>query len=148
MPHSYVKIWVHTIFSTKDRALLIPESGEHIIYQKIKDELRELECPVRNINGMPDHVHVLFLLCQQHALMDVLKQIKGATSHWINEQELIPEKFAWQTGYAAFSVSESVVARVDRYISNQKEHHRVKTFWDEYNEFLAAYGLLTEAGNG
>ena len=87
----------------------------------------ESGCPVRIINGMPDHVHSLFLLNPQKAITDIFKQVKGSTSHWINEQNLIKEKFSWQTGYAAYSVSESVLEKVFQYIANQKQHHQKTT---------------------
>ncbi|MDP2688153.1 MAG: transposase, partial [Aequorivita sp.] len=90
---------------------------------------------------MPDHIHCLFLLSPQKSIADVIKQIKGSTSHFINQSNLIPEKFAWQTGYAAYSVSESVVDRVFRYITNQKAHHQKKTFLQEYDDFINLNGL-------
>jgi len=103
-----------------------------------------MSCPVRIINGMTEHVHLLFLLNPQKAIADVMKQIKGSTSHWINEQELIKEKFAWQTGYAAYSVSESQIDKVYNYILNQKQHHQKKTFAQEYGEFIRIHGFTPE----
>jgi REP element-mobilizing transposase RayT len=73
-----------------------------------------------------------------------VKQIKGSSSHFINQQELIPEKFSWQTGYAAYSVSESVVNKVFEYIQNQKIHHQKKTFQQEYDEFIQLVGFSKE----
>ena len=73
-----------------------------------------------------------------------MKQIKGSSSHFINQQELIPEKFSWQTGYAAYSVSESVVNKVFEYIQNQKIHHQKKTFQQEYDEFIQLVGFSKE----
>ncbi len=141
MPHSFNKIWIHSIWSTKERLPLIQSSIEHKVYQFISEQLHEQGCPVKIINGMPDHIHCLFLLNPQKTIADVMKQIKGSTSHFINQTNLIPEKFAWQTGYAAYSVSESVVERVFQYIKNQKEHHQKKTFQKEYEEFLKLYGF-------
>ncbi|WP_228520533.1 transposase [Flavobacterium sp. CSZ] len=94
-------------------------------------ELTELECPVRIINGMPDHVHVLFLQNPEKTITDIVKQIKGSSSHFINREELILEKFAWQTGFAAFSVSESQLDIVYNYIKNQKHHHLKKNGQDD-----------------
>ncbi len=111
------------------------------IYQFISDQLREQGCPVRIINGMPDHIHCLFLLSPQKSIAGLIKQIKGSSSHFINQNDLIAEKFAWQTGYAAYSVSESVVERVLQYIKNQKRHHSKKSFQQEYEEFAKFYGL-------
>jgi len=141
MPHSFNKIWIHAIWSTKDRLPLIHSNVENEIHQFIAEQLREQGCPVRIINGMPDHVHCLFLLNPQKPIAEVIKQIKGSSSHYVNQNNLISEKFAWQTGYAGYSVSESVVEKVFQYIKNQKQHHTQKTFQQEYDEFLKLYGL-------
>lgn len=144
MPHSFNKIWIHAIWATKDRMPLIHPSVENQIHRFISEQLREQDCPVRIINGMPDHIHSLFLLNPQKSMADVVKQIKGSSSHFINENNLIGEKFSWQTGYAAFSVSESIVEKVFQYIQNQKQHHSKKTFQQEYEEFLKLYGFSAE----
>ena len=99
---------------------------------------------VRIINGMADHIHILFLLNQNHSIADVFKQIKGNSSHWINQQNFMTSKFAWQIGYGAFSVSESMVKEVEKYIRNQKEHHKKITFREEYELFIKKYGLLID----
>ncbi len=112
MPHSFIKIWIHAVWATKERQPMNHKSVENNIYQFISEELRALGCPVRIINGMPDHIHCLFLLSRQKSIAEVIKQIKGSNSHFINQANLISEKFSWQTGYAAFSVSESIVDRV------------------------------------
>jgi REP element-mobilizing transposase RayT len=90
---------------------------------------------------MPDHIHALFLLSPQKSIADVIKQIKGSSSHYINANNLIDHKFAWQTGYAAYSVSESAVDKVFQYIKNQKEHHQQNTFQQEYEAFIELHGL-------
>lgn len=141
MPHSFNKIWIHAIWATKYRNELIDFSAEKQVYEYIRQELIDLGCPVRIINGMPDHVHALFLLNPQKSIADVIKQIKGSSSHSINGENLILEKFAWQTGYAAFSVSESQLELVYNYIKNQKKHHLKKNFQDEYEEFIKIHGL-------
>ena len=141
MPHSFNKIWIHAIWATKDRLPLIHSNVEYKIHQFLSEQLREQGCVVRNINGMPDHIHCLFLLNPKKSVADVIKQVKGSSAHFINQQNLIPEKFAWQTGYAAYSVSESVVEKVFLYIKGQKQHHQKKTFQQEYDEFLKLYGF-------
>ncbi|MFP4093565.1 MAG: IS200/IS605 family transposase [Cyclobacteriaceae bacterium] len=141
MPHSFNKIWIHAIWATKERVPLIHFPIEKKVHQFMAEQLRELGCPVRIINGMPDHVHCLFLLSPQKSIADVIKQIKGSSSHFINQNNLIAEKFAWQTGYAAYSVSESVLEKVFQYIKNQKRHHRKKAFQQEYEDFLKLYGF-------
>jgi len=141
MPHSFNKIWIHAIWSTKKRLPLTHPRVETIIHQFIAEQLREQGCPVRIINGMPDHIHCLFLLSPKKSIAEVVKQIKGSSSYFINQNGLISEKFAWQTGYAAYSVSESVVDKVFHYIKNQKQHHMKKTFQQEHDEFMKLYGL-------
>ena len=144
MSHSFNKIWIHAIWATKERLPLLRQNSEQKVYSFIAEQLRELGCPVRIINGMPDHIHCLFLLNPQKSVADVIKQIKGSSSHYINENNIIPDKFSWQTGYAAYSVSESVVEKVLQYIKTQKEHHQKKTYQQEYQEFLKLYGLETK----
>ena len=144
MPHSFNKIWIHAIWSTKDRHPFIHSNVEHKIYHFISEQFREQGCPVSIINGMPDHLHCLFLLSPQKSIAEVIKQIKGSSSHYINQNNLIVDKFSWQTGYAAYSVSESVVDKVHNYIHNQKQHHAKKTFQQEYDEFIKLYGLENE----
>ena len=141
MPHSFNKIWIHAIWATKERMPLIYPTIEKKIHQYISEQLIEQGCPVRIINDMPDHIHCLFLLNPQKSISEVIKQIKGSSSHFINQNNLIAEKFAWQTGYAAYSVSESGVNQVFEYIKSQKQHHTKKTFDKEYDEFLKLYGL-------
>ena len=140
MPHSFNKIWIHAIWATKERQPFITNKVEKQIHDLLRKELIEMGCPVRIVNGMPDHVHLLFLLNPQKSIAEVIKQIKGSSSHFINEQNLIPEKFSWQTGYASYSVSESQLEKVFQYIRNQKSHHRKKTFSQEYEEFIALHG--------
>lgn len=136
MPHAYNKIWIHAIWATKYRIPLIHAASEQKIYSFISNQFREQGCPVRIINGMPDHIHCLFLLNPKKSIVDVIKQIKGSSTHHINQNNLITEKFAWQTGYAAYSVSESVVEKIFIYIKNQKSHHQKKSFLLEYEALI------------
>jgi putative transposase len=141
MSQSFTKLWIHAIWATKHRQELIDFSIEKKLYDFIWQELTELGCPVRIINGMPDHVHVLFLQNPQKTISDIVKQVKGSSSHFINREELILEKFAWQTGYAAFSVSQSQLDAVYHYVKNQKQHHLKKNGQDEFDEFVKLHGL-------
>jgi len=146
MPHSFIKIWIHAIWATKERHPLIKGDIETLIFGEMRKQFTESGCPVRIINGMPDHVHCLFLLTPQRSIAEVIKQLKGSSSHWINEHNIITEKFAWQTGYAAYSVSESQLQKVFQYIKNQKGHHAKATFNTEYEEFIKLHGMENEAG--
>ncbi|NOT75735.1 MAG: IS200/IS605 family transposase [Cyclobacteriaceae bacterium] len=141
MSHSLPRIWVHAISGTKDRLPLINLNQEKKIYQHLEEQLIELNCPVKIINGMPDHVHLLFKQNPNISVEDTLKQIKGNTSYWINHNDVLTEKFAWQTGYGAFSVSESQLEKVTAYILNQKMHHKQMTFKEEYEAFLKFNGF-------
>ncbi|WP_409417783.1 IS200/IS605 family transposase [Flavobacterium sp. PS2] len=141
MSHSFTKIWIHAIWATKNRQELIDYSIEKNVYDYIREELIELGCPVRIINGMPDHVHILFLQNPQKSISDIVKQIKGSSSHFANRADLILEKFAWQTGFAAFSVSESQLDVVYNYIKNQKQHHLKKNGQDEFDDFIKLHQI-------
>ncbi len=136
MSHSLNKIWIHAIWATKERAQLIHPAIESQVYNFMTKEFTDAGCKVRIINGMPDHIHALFLLNQNKAIADIIKQVKGASSHWANDQNFMKEKFLWQTGYAAYSVSESQVEKVFQYILNQKQHHQKMTFEKEYDDFM------------
>ncbi len=145
MPHSFSKIRIHAIWSTKERAPLIKPKIEPLLHDYMSDQLRELGCFVKTINGMPDHIHCLFILNREKSIAEGIKQVKGGSSHYINQNDLINEKFAWQTGYAAYSVSESTLDKVFTYIQNQKIHHQKKSFDNEYNELLKLQGFETGA---
>ena len=141
MPHSFNKIWIHAIWATKERQPVILPRIEKTVHDFLRSELVEMGCPVRIINGMPDHVHCLFLLNPQKSIAEVIKQIKGSSSHFINQNKLTSEKFVWQTGYASFSVSESALEKVYFYIKNQKQHHNKQAFDIEFEGFLKLYGF-------
>ena len=141
MSHSLCKIWVHAVWGTKYRQDLIHPSIESQIHQLIHHQLNELKCKMRIINGTQDHVHTLFLLDQNISIAKVLKQAKGAVSYEINQQDISQQKFKWQIGYGAFSVSVDRVPRIDGYIKKQKEHHKKETFAEELTRFWKAYGM-------
>ncbi len=142
MAHSLVKVWIHAIFATKDRTSLIKETFEAQLHTHIKEKLeKELDCKVRNINGTEDHIHILFLFSPNYSLKDIFQNIKGESSHWVNDNKLQNYKFEWQDEYIAVSIGHSQVNRVRDYIKNQEEHHRKKTFQEEYDEFIKKYGF-------
>ena len=142
MSHSLTKIWVHAVFSTKDREFSIQENFEKPLHDHLTHHLTDdFECCVRALNGTTDHLHILFLLSPNFALKDIMKNIKGESSHWVNQQNFTRMKFTWQTGYGAFSVSESNLNAVERYIQHQKEHHKKMTFAEEFELFMKKHGL-------
>ncbi len=136
MSHSFYKIWVHSIWAVKDRQNLILPRFEDQIYNYIRQQFLEIQCPVRIINGMPDHIHCLFLQNPKMAITDIIKQVKGSSSHFINQNQFLPGKFSWQSGSAVYSVSESIVDKVFEYIRGQKEHHRKLSFQEEFDKFI------------
>ena len=148
MPHSFVKIRIQAVRATKERYPLIQSKIEISLFGQMRNEFKESGCFLRIVNGMPDHVHCLFLLNREKSIAEIIKQVKGSTSHWVNEQDIISEKFAWQTGYAAFSVSESQLEKVFKYIKNQKTHHVKTTFQGEYDEFIKLHGLQNDIAHG
>src|SRR5262245_23176770 len=109
MSHSIHRIRIHVIWSTKNRYPFIAPTIEGEVYDYMRSQFNKSGCRVRIINGMPDHVHCLFSLGRQLTVEGIIKQVKGATSRWINKEKLTDLRFAWQTGYAAYSVSESVL---------------------------------------
>jgi REP element-mobilizing transposase RayT len=139
MSHALVKLWIHAVFRTKDISVIIPQDVQPIINQQIATILTEQNCKVRIVNSVKDHVHCLFLLAADASISRVIKNLKGISSHWINQENLTSTKFTWQVGYGAFSVSESGVPDVEKYIRNQERHHHKMTFQEEYDRFMAIY---------
>ena len=93
------------------------------------------------INGMTDHIHIFFGMRPSQSLSDLMKAVKGDSSEWINKRGFTKQKFSWQAGYGAFSYAKSQVPKVIQYIQNQEEHHRKKTFTEEYIAFLDAFEI-------
>lgn len=142
MSHSFNKIWVHAIWTTKNREPFIDSELEPTLFAFIRDQFQEMGCYVIIINGMPDHIHCLFGLCRNKSIAEVIKQIKGSSSHFINQYQLVPEPFTWQNGYATFSVSPWSVNRVRRYIENQKSHHLKKSAEREWVEIIEQASII------
>jgi putative transposase len=141
MPRSYSQIWVHAVWATKNRRPLIHPKIERELFDFMKEELKKMGCMVSIVNGMPDHVHCLFGINPQKSITDIIKQIKGSSSYFVNKNNLIPEKFIWQRGFGVFGVSHSTVDNVYYYIRNQKQHHLKRTFESEYLKFKELHGF-------
>ena len=140
MPQSLSKIWTHLIFSTKEKfPFLSDETVRHDMHAYLASILKANHCPTLLVGGVPDHVHSLFVLSKNHSIASIVWQIKRSSSKWVKSQGPDLSKFHWQEGYGAFSVSQSDVERVQRYIANQETHHRRKTFKDEFRGFLKKY---------
>jgi len=120
---------------------LIHPKIEQQLFEFLQQELKKTGCMVSIVNGMPDHVHCLFGINPQKSITDIIKQIKGSSSHFINSNNLITEKFSWQRGFGAFGVSHSAVDNVYGYIRDQKQHHKKRSFESEYIKFMELHGF-------
>lgn len=141
MPQSFVKVFVHVIFATKNREAMIPSDIRQRLFGYIGGIIRECGGVPVIVDGMADHVHILMLLPSDKSISEVLRFVKSNSSRWLHEQFPAMRDFGWQTGYAAFGVSESKAESVRQYIGAQEEHHRKKSFAEEYEAFLAVHGF-------
>ncbi|MBK8626714.1 MAG: IS200/IS605 family transposase [Saprospiraceae bacterium] len=139
----YIKIYIHFVWSTKHRIpyLDTPELRK-TVWQHIKDNAKEKEIYIDHINGFEEHCHCLVSLSHDQSIEKIMQLIKGESSYWINKNKLTKEKFQWQNDYFAVSVSESVVDRVRAYIRRQEEHHKKKSFNDEFDEMITKFGFV------
>jgi len=141
MPQSLANIYVHLIFSTKERFPFLSPEVRPDLHSYMSTVLANLNSPAVLINSVEDHVHILFNMGRTVTLAQVVEDVKKSSSKWIKTQRLSFSKFAWQAGYGGFSVSESNTPKVANYIQNQEEHHRVKSFQEEYREFLTKHKI-------
>lgn len=132
---SWVRIWVHLVFSTKNREPLLTDNVRELVFDHIRQTAKEKNIYIKSINGWKDHCHCLISLNKDQSISKLVQQIKGESSAWINKSSVI-KGFNWQDDYFAVSVSESKLEKVIHYIDNQNEHHRFKSFAEEYTEFM------------
>jgi len=140
MATTYTKLIYHLVFSTKQRAPLITPELRDPLYSYIGGIVRDHRGVLMASGGMPDHIHLLVNLRADPSVAKHLQEIKGGSSRWVNDNNP-SDRFAWQTGYGAFSVSESQVESVMRYILTQEEHHKEMTFQDEFVALLKRHGI-------
>jgi len=142
MSQSLSKMWTHLIFSTKDRyPFLTDKDIREEMHAYLSSILRKHDCPTLLVGGVADHVHGLFTLSKNHSIAEVVYEVKRSSSKWIKTQGPKYRKFFWQSGYGAFSVSQSHVEQVRKYIACQERHHHKVTFQGEYREFLRRYDV-------
>jgi putative transposase len=139
MPQSLAQILIHLIFSTKNRELVLSDDIRPELHPYMATVLKGMDSSAILLNSVEDHAHILFHLSKNHALCDVIEAVKKDSSKWIKTKGKAYRNFHWQNGYGAFSVSQSHVAHVVKYIESQKEHHRIKTFQEEFRAFLEKY---------
>jgi len=138
---SYVRIWVHSVWGTKNRFPFIIHSNKQEILNHIKENARIKGIYIDSINGDREHIHCLISLKAEQSISKVLQLVKGESSFWINKNEIAKHKFEWADEYYAVSISESQLSKVRDYIKNQEEHHKVKTWKVECDEFIEKYGF-------
>jgi len=139
MPSTYLSLHFHLVFSTKNREPTIRNAWKERLHEYLGGTIRGLGGFPEGVGGTADHVHLLVGLKATHCLADVMRELKKSSSEWVHAE--IGENFAWQEGYAAFTVSPTAREGVQSYIANQEEHHRVKSSRDELIEMLAKAGV-------
>jgi REP-associated tyrosine transposase len=141
MAGTFTNLLYHIVFSTKDRAPMIHKDVQERLYEYMGGIIRGQGGVLLEIGGVADHVHLLAKLKADTAVAVLLRLLKSNSSGWVNDHRLIPGRFAWQTGYGAFSVSESQVEAVRRYIRNQEAHHAKVSFKDELIALLKKHQI-------
>ncbi len=139
---SYVRIWLHCVWGTKRNQKRIAQSLHQKLIKHIREKADKKGIYIDSINAHQNHVHCLISQSATQSISKVINQIKGEASFWINKEKLTETKFEWSDRYFSVSVSESHVDRVRAYIRNQQEHHKKKTWEEEYQEFIQKYGFV------
>lgn len=139
MPQSLSRVLVHLVFSTKNRAPFLTKDVQEETHAYLSGILNNIDCPSIRVGGVEDHVHLFFSLSRKRSIADVVETVKTSSSKWIKNQDGQFGDFHWQAGYGAFSVCQSEADRVVAYILNQAEHHRKRTFQEEFRRMLELY---------
>jgi putative transposase len=139
VPQSLAKILVHVIFSTKNREPVIPREIRPKLHAYIGGILENLRCPSLQTGGTADHVHTVLSLARTQSVADVVEEVKKSSSKWVKQQGV--DSFFWQAGYGAFSIGESQLPALIKYIARQEEHHRHLSFQEEFRRLLLRYGV-------
>ena len=139
MPQSLSSILIHLIFSTKNREPFLTPEIDTELYPYLASIFKAMNSSALIINGTSDHIHTLFSLSRVVAIASLVEEVKTESSKWIKTKGREFRNFYWQSGYGAFSIGQSQVSTVKRYIKGQKEHHRRVSFQDEYRKFLKVY---------
>ncbi|CAN5365826.1 hypothetical protein BH23BAC2_BH23BAC2_27020 [soil metagenome] len=139
---SFIKVYIHFVWSTKNRyPFLNSKDLRFMVWNHIKENAKQKNIFIDYVNGYSDHCHCLVSLGLDQTIQKTMQLIKGESSYWINKNNLTLKKFEWQDEYYAISVSGSSIDRVRNYIKNQEEHHRIKTYQEEYDGFITKYGF-------
>ncbi|WP_428660187.1 IS200/IS605 family transposase [Runella sp.] len=141
MPNTYTQLYIHCVFAVKYRAAVIKPEWEDRLHKYITGIVQNNGHKMLSINSASDHLHLLVGLHPKQSISEMMQLVKGDSSEFINKEGLTKRKFQWQEGYGAFSNSRSQIDSVIKYILNQKEHHRKKTFREEYLNILKDYNI-------
>ncbi len=133
---SYVRLWVHAVWGTKNREHTLTKTVLPLLLNHIRQNAAQKQIHIDTLNGSSDHLHCLLGLNAEMTIARTIQLIKGESAHWMNHEEVIPGRFEWAAEYYAVSVSESGLDAVRRYIRNQEEHHRKKSYNEEVEIFL------------
>lgn len=138
---SFIKVYVHYVWSTKDRRPTLTDDIRKTVFAHIKENAAKKNIFIDFINGYKDHVHCLVSLNDDLSIGKIAQLIKGESSFWINSKKLISGRFEWQNEYIAVAVNDEKIDVVRNYIANQEDHHKKKSFIDEYNQFIKRYNF-------
>ena len=139
MPQSLSRVLIHMVFSTKLHAPVLRADVRSEVHAYLVGTLNGIECPALQVGGVDDHVHLLFALSRTQTIADVAESVKTSSSKWIKTKGPSFADFHWQSGYGAFSVSQSDADTVIAYIANEEQHHRKMSFKEEYRALLEKY---------
>ena len=144
---AHVRIWIHTVWGTKNRNPFMHSKSKRIdLFKHIKSYAKEKKIYLDFINGEADHVHCLISMACDQNIAQIMKLLKGESAHHANKSKLFAPDFDWADDYYAVSVSQSHVEKVRDYIKNQEAHHKKKTFAEECQEFITQYGFVRILG--
>lgn len=141
MANTYHQIYIQTVFAVKYRAAILEKGWRNKLQGVIGNLINETGCKTIIVNGVEDHIHCLIGLKPVISVSELMKSVKAKSSKFINDDKLTNERFEWQSGYGVFSYGQKVVDMIYKYIQNQEEHHRVKTFREEYEELLKEFKI-------
>ena len=137
MPQSHAQVWLHIVFSTKERRRFLQnESFRHQVFRMLAHHVKEGGCVSASVGGHVDHVHLLVGLSRTITIADLVEHVKTETSKWAKKAPVGNALFQWQSGYGAFSVSHSIKDKVDEYTRSQEQHHATSSFRDEYRRLF------------
>ena len=141
MANTYTQIHIQVVFSLQNRECIIGKQWKDELYKYITGIIQNHHHKLLTINGMPDHLHIFFGMRPSESISELMQQLKSDSSKWINERKFIRGKFSWQEGYGAFSYGKSQTEQVINYIQTQEIHHKNKTFIEEYEDYMKAFGI-------